>query len=100
MSQSPTIPVFAESVPDHEYLGDEHQRKIHDVSVATLTSNLNDILNQLEKILPQPERQYNKFKIEEIEIKLEVSAEGKIGILGTGIQAGANAGLSITLKRA
>jgi hypothetical protein len=71
-----------------------------ELDVATLSNSMNLFLAQLETMLEQTPESVGKFRFEEFEISAEVTAQGTLAILGTGLQAGATGGLRFVFRRA
>ena len=57
------------------------------VSPTDLLKNFDNILNMLDKMFTKARDKFHGVSLESMEVNLEVSAEGQIGFLGTGIKA-------------
>jgi hypothetical protein len=69
------------------------------LKVGELAVNVNLFLEQMGTILEQTPDQVGKFHLDEFELHAEVTAQGTIAVLGTGVQAGAIGGLRFVFRR-
>lgn len=69
------------------------------LKVEELAVNVNLFVQQMGKVLENTPEMLGKFHFDEFEIHAEVSADGKIAILGTGVQAGVGGGLRFLFRR-
>ena len=69
------------------------------MNVDELSSNMNRFLGQIGSMLENTPERVGQFHFQEFEISAEVTAEGKLAILGTGLQAGAKGGLKFVFRR-
>lgn len=69
------------------------------ISAEVLQKNMASFLEVLSPALNQAEKVVGGYDLEEIELKLEVSAEGSLSLIGT-VQAGAVGGITLKFKRA
>jgi hypothetical protein len=70
------------------------------VSVQRLKQQVTHLLGVLTEVFDQADRQPNaKIELEEIELTVEVNAEGQLGILGNGGKAGGKGGITLKFKR-
>jgi hypothetical protein len=74
--------------------GAPRQLKIEELSV-----NINLFLEQLGQLLEKTPEKVGKFQFDEFEIHADITAQGTVAILGSGIQAGAAGGLRFTFRR-
>lgn len=70
------------------------QLKIEELSV-----NVNLFLEQIGNILEQTPEKLGRFHLDEFEVHAEVTAQGTLAVLGTGIQAGAAGELRFVFRR-
>ncbi len=70
------------------------QLKVEDLSV-----NVNLFLEQMGNVLEKTPEKMGKFHFEEFEVHAEVTAQGTIAVLGTGLQAGTTGGLRFVFRR-
>ena len=69
------------------------------LEVKELAINVNLFLEQMGGVLEKAPEKLGKFHFEEFEVHAEITAQGKIAILGTGVQAGATGGLKFVFRR-
>jgi hypothetical protein len=72
--------------------------KIDIVSPETLQANLTRFLRAMEKSLSDAPVQLAEYRLEEIEVAVEVSAEGEVSLLGNGGKVGGKGTLTLKLK--
>lgn len=70
-----------------------------EVDVDKLSSNMILFLGKIGNMLEQAPEHVGQFRFQEFEISAEVTAEGKLAILGTGLLAGAKGGLKFVFRR-
>jgi hypothetical protein len=81
---------------------DSYIVKPNDVSVETLEkemTNLQDVVNIFFEQSQEQESNNKKMVLDEIELVVEISGEGKIGILGNGVKVGTKGGIKLKYKR-
>ncbi len=86
-------------VSDSQEWRGESKVKQTEVDVDRLSSNMNRFLEQIGNILKLTPEHVGQFHFEEFEISAEVTAQGTLAILGTGLQAGATGGLRFVFRR-
>jgi hypothetical protein len=64
-----------------------------------LSVNLNIFLSQMDDILSEAPDSVGKFRLNELEVTVEISAEGKVVLWGIGGGVGGKGGLSLTFTR-
>ncbi len=69
------------------------------LKVEELAINVNIFLEQMSGILEKAPEKLGKFNFEEFEVHAEITAQGTLAVLGTGIQAGAAGGLRFVFRR-
>jgi hypothetical protein len=69
------------------------------VSPEKLQSNLKSFLQSMEKAMAGIPQLLAGYSLEEIELSLEVGAEGEIGLLGTGGKLSGKGSISLKLTR-
>ena len=70
------------------------------LKVDELAVNVSLFLEQMKGILDKAPETLGKFNFEEFEVHAEITAQGAIAILGTGVQASAAGGLRFVFRRA
>ncbi len=68
------------------------------MNVETLKNSLTDFLQSINQLLAGIPTVTAPFKLDEIELSVEVSAEGSIQLVG-GVKVGATGGITLKLKR-
>jgi hypothetical protein len=70
-----------------------------EVSASDLKNNLSKFLSAMQTVLDGAPTAVAGYKIDEMEIEVEVSAEGGISLLGTGGKVGGKGSITLKLKR-
>jgi hypothetical protein len=70
------------------------------VSVAELRNRLGEFLDSMQSVLEPLPNALGAFNVDSVALKLEITAKGKVSLLGTGGELGGTGGVTITLKRA
>lgn len=73
--------------------------KIGEFSPEVLKNELSKITLSISGVMEQKESEINGFSLDEVSIKLEVSASGKVAILGNGVSASGTGGIELKFKR-
>lgn len=73
--------------------------KIGEFSAETLKTELSKITNSLTSVIEDTATSINEFGLDEVSIKLEVSASGQVAILGNGVSATGTGGIELKFKR-
>ena len=85
---------------DESELRSDELRIVHEkMTVQQLSSNLKSFLNSLDGAMEGLQSTVGGFEINALEVYAEISAEGKISLLGTGAKTGAKGGLKLVLRR-
>ena len=69
------------------------------LEVEALRENLARFLLVLQEILPAEMADMGDFRLEEVEVNAEVTGEGSLMLLGTGVRAAGMGGIKFVLKR-
>jgi len=70
------------------------------VDKRKLTEQISQLTGVIEEVFQQAESQVSaKISLEEIELTVEVNAEGQLGILGLGGKIGGKGGITLKFKR-
>ncbi len=70
-----------------------------DIPQDILYKNIEDVLKKVTKIFEQPSIEKSKFEIDEIELSLNIGADGKVSIIAIEGNASMNTSIKIKLKR-
>jgi hypothetical protein len=89
--------------PDANFLGPGSREplmgaSLSKISAETLQSSFKELVDALGRTLTIPDA-VGAFQVEALDIQLEVTAEGKIGLLGNGAKVGGKGSLTLRLKR-
>ena len=79
-----------------------HRTKIADIKVGKLEKEMTRLLQVVDRLSSRPESQNNKktsMHLDDIELSVEVIAEGQISIIGNGAYAGAKGAIRLKFKR-
>ena len=68
------------------------------LSVAALRDNLREFVESVNTLVSDLPAVAEQFRLEEIELSVEVNAEGSLQLIG-GIRSGVTGGLTLKLKR-
>lgn len=95
-------PVDVETImvkADDDYTGVRGGFGAIELNVAVLTENINLFLVKMETIIEKTPEEVGKFKLSEITVSAEISAEGGLVLIGTGVKAGASGGITFKFAR-
>ena len=70
-----------------------------EVGVDVLSDNLEKVMKGVTEVLTKMECEVGKYRLEEVEIRVEISGNGSVSILGTGVETGGGGGLALKFKR-
>ncbi|HEX9926388.1 MAG TPA: hypothetical protein VGD99_27275 [Anaerolineae bacterium] len=69
------------------------------LKIDVLTENVNLFLTQMETVLEKTPQDIGKFKFTEFTVSAEISAQGGLVLMGTGVEVGASGGLTFKFQR-
>lgn len=69
------------------------------LDVSVLRDNVKQFLSILGQLLPEQMATVGDFRLEEVEVNAEITGEGSLMLLGTGVRASALGGIKFVLKR-
>lgn len=72
---------------------------MHSVSVCVLKENMKCFFNQIKDILESETDQIGAFQISEIEVCAQISGQGQVALMGSGVKTEAQGGIKFTLCR-
>ncbi len=93
----PVVVGDAESSPGVLGLGDQVEQRIAEIDADTLKQSLGKLTGQLDSLFRDIEA-VGGFKLNQVEVSLEISAEGGVALIGTA-KAGARGAISLTFSR-
>ncbi|MFF7535375.1 hypothetical protein ACFZB2_40970 [Streptomyces bobili] len=70
-----------------------------DVSVGVLRERIDVFVKALAETLSSTQARIGHYQLEQVEVAAEVSAKGKVSILGSGGEVGGSGGLTFTFVR-
>ena len=70
-----------------------------DIPEDVLYKNMEDVFDKVSKIFEQPAMQKSNFEIDEIELGLNIGADGKVSIVALEANASMNTSIKVKLKR-
>ena len=73
---------------------------IQAVSVSAVKKNMEAFFSQLQRIISPAKNKIGEFELSTIEITAQVTGEGKVCLLGTGVKVEAQGGIKFVLNRA
>lgn len=92
-----TIPVFGPTeVPKNTIALDT--LSVTDVPVEAIKANMERVLRDTTEILENIKDKLGKGKIDHVELNLGISIDGSVGLLGSGVSAGAEASIKVQIK--
>ena len=79
--------------------GEKAEQAVRAVSVAALRNNMGTFFRQISEILETDSFSVGAFQVDNVEISAQITAEGKICLLGSGTKLEVGGGLKFVLKR-
>jgi hypothetical protein len=70
-----------------------------ELEVEVLSDNMSQFLTQIGSTLEKAPEDVSGFKITEFEVSAEISADGRLSLVGTGIGVAAKGGLTFRFQR-
>jgi hypothetical protein len=96
MSDTRKVIIFTGDAGDFELL--DEKRKV-ELPVDELRKNLEDFMASLEDILPAADKPTKTFGLKAVSVALGINGKGQVGFLGTGVEVGSSATLTLTFER-
>ncbi len=69
------------------------------IDVDKLEAEMQNFFGVMGKVIGSLSQEVGSYKVDTITVSAEVSAQGKVSLLGTGGEVGGKGGLSLTFKR-
>lgn len=69
------------------------------IEIDALRDNMRQFLAVLQEILPSEMTTVGDFRVDEVEVSAEVTGEGSLMLLGTGVRAAGAGGIKFILRR-
>ena len=73
---------------------------INAISVSSLKANMEHFFNQLHEILDSGKDKIGAFQVEQVEVSAQITGDGKVCLMGSGVEVGVQGGIKFVLKRA
>jgi hypothetical protein len=90
---APSVP----AVETKSLLGKGQEAVLTDIDIETLKKNLAKLSQNIGELFTGQEKN-NDFKLKQIEVGIEISAEGGVNLIGT-LTAGAKTAIKLTFER-
>jgi hypothetical protein len=97
MPDSRKVLVFAGSSGDFDLL--DEKRKVA-LPVDELRQNLEDFMASLQDILLGADKPAGGMGLKSVSVAVGINGKGQVGFLGTGVEVGGSATLTLTFERA
>lgn len=81
-------------------MGDSRKVSATVVSVDTIRVNLTNFVGSLDQIIPEMKPREDGFKLASFDVAVGVNGKGEVGFLGTGVEVGATATLTLKFSKA
>lgn len=109
-SKNPTEMIVVTEIgpsPDHTShgriergIGDRMAKAtLNNVNVAVLKENMAGFFLQLREILDVGREKIGLFSIDEVKISAQISGDGQVCLMGSGVKVGVQGGITFVLKR-
>lgn len=69
--------------------------KIKHIDTEVLRASLGTLSTQISEVLPSIKKEFGEFKLKEVQLQVEVSAEGGVALIGTA-KAGTSRAITLT----
>jgi hypothetical protein len=88
-----------EKRPERGFGGKLVNSVVHGVSVSVLKQNMESFFDQIKEILDGGTDRIGAFQISEIEVCAQITGEGQVALMGSGVKIEAQGGIKFTLCR-
>ena len=72
---------------------------LNKVNVTVLKENMAGFFNQLHEILDTGKNKIGAFAVDEVKVSAQISGDGKVCLMGSGVKIGVQGGITFVLKR-
>ncbi|MEM8637396.1 MAG: hypothetical protein AAGG51_01065 [Cyanobacteria bacterium P01_G01_bin.54] len=72
---------------------------LKELKIEALAENVNIFLTNIESVIDKAPEDVGGFQLKEVSVSAEVSADGKLVLMGTGVQTGVSGSLTFTFER-
>jgi hypothetical protein len=90
------IIVFAKNADQFKLLSEKSKIEL---PVSELRKNLEEFMKSFEEILPVADKPAAGLGLKTISVALGINGKGQVGFLGTGVEVGGSATLTLTFDR-
>jgi hypothetical protein len=97
MPEGRKVLVFSGSSSDFELLDEKRQVAL---PVDELRKNLEDFMASLQDVLPIADKPTAGMGLKTVSVAVGINGKGQVGFLGTGVEVGGSATLTLTFDRA
>jgi hypothetical protein len=97
MPEGRKVLVFSGSSSDFELLDEKRQVAL---PVDELRKNLEDFMASLQDVLPVADKPTAGMGLKTVSVAAGINGKGQVGFLGTGVEVGGSATLTLTFDRA
>ena len=90
------------TLPRTTQLMDEDSRERRgavNLKIEALQANVDQFLDKVGGLVKSCPKYVGEFRLDGVEIHAEINGEGQVGLLGTGVTAGATAGITFVLSK-
>ncbi len=88
--------VFSGTNSDFDLLDEKHKVVL---PVSELRKNLHDFIASLHEILPVADKPADGIRLRSVSVAVGVNGKGQFGFLGTGVEIGGSATLTLNFER-
>ncbi|QPF86586.1 hypothetical protein IC762_10025 [Bradyrhizobium genosp. L] len=96
MSSADKVIIFTKNADEFELLGEKSKVEL---PVDDLRRNLEEFMSAFKDILPAAEKPAAGLGLKTISVALGINGKGQVGFLGTGVEVGGSATLTLTFDR-
>jgi hypothetical protein len=96
MSENRTVLIFSSSSSQFDLL--DEKRKI-ELPVDELRKNLDYFMASLKEVLPAIDKPTGGMGLKSVRVAVGINGKGQVGFLGTGVEVGGSATLTLTFQR-
>ncbi|MEA3548287.1 MAG: hypothetical protein U9R66_11565 [Thermodesulfobacteriota bacterium] len=76
-----------------------HGTRMVEVPSEELIANMSDFLENTQELLAQGEKTDGPYKVDTVEITAQISVEGKVGFMGSGLGLKGDTGIKFVFKK-
>lgn len=99
LDDSKKVLLFSNSGDSSDKFGLLDEKRQVALPVSELRKNLDEFLGSLQDLLPAADKTTSGMKLKSVTVAVGINGKGKVGFLGTGVEAGGSATLTLTFER-